>query len=331
VESNKELDRLNMNDRADKPVENDAKPKVYAVVLNWNGGDINLVCLEALQACGYPDLHVVFVDNGSSDGSAEQVMEAFPDIDHILIEENLGFTGGNNRGIRFALDQGADMVLILNNDIRASERFLDPMVARLSQRPGIIGPKTVDAGNRLWCAGGHLAFHQNLTRLRGFGRVDNGRYNRVETVDYMPACCLLVSREVFEKVGFLNDDYFCYFEDVEFCLRASKAGFPITYCPESCVVHDFSHSTGGGYTPARKYMNALNSVRFLKRHGSLKSWLAFCLLDLMLLPLVLVAGIFQGRSEGVRAKGLGILHGIAGRKVTTQALKTFMKPRKEKR
>jgi GT2 family glycosyltransferase len=298
-------------------------PHVYAVVLNWNGGPINLTCLKALLRCSYPRLDVVFVDNGSTDGSPEEVKKNYPQIDHIFIGENLGFTGGNNRGIRHALDRGADMVLILNNDVEVPTDFLQPMVDLLLQRPGIVGPKIVDEGNKLWCAGGLVAFHQNLTRLRGFGEMDNSAYGRTETVDYMPACCMLISREVFDGIGLLNEDYFCYLEDVEFCLRAHKAGFPVLYCPDSRVVHRFSHSTGGGYSAARKYMNALNSVRFLKTHGTLKSWLAFFLLDALALPLVLLAALPQGRTKGVLAKGKGILHGMAGRKVTRHCLERF--------
>lgn len=303
----------------------ESHPRVEAVILNWNGGSMNRTCLEALYDCGYPNLGILFVDNGSTDGSPEDVKKRYPDLDVLLTGENLGFTGGNNYGIRKALERNADLVLILNNDVEVSPGFLEPLVNRLKQDEGIAGPKILLPGGRVWCAGGLLSFHQNLTKLRGFGHMDNGRYDCEEEVDYMPACSLLVSREVFDRVGLLDEDYFCYLEDVDFCLRARKAGFPVTYLPESRVVHNFSHSTGGGYSPARKYMNALNSVRFLKRHGTMKSWFSFLLLDVFSLPFVFVIGLFQGRTKGVVAKGRGIVEGLAGGKVTPASLDRYKK------
>ena len=308
-----------------------APPRVEAVVLNWNGGSINLACIAALLDCEYPNLGIIFVDNGSTDGSTEEVMARFPGIQHIQNGENLGFAGGNNRGILRALEGGADMVLILNNDVTVSPGFLQPLVEILARQPALVGPMILDSTGRVWCAGGFVAFHQNVTKLRGFGHPDNHRYGRQEKVDYIPACCLLVSRQVFEAVGYLNEDYFCYLEDVEFCLRARKAGFPVTYCPESRVIHHFSHTTGGGYAPARKYMNAVNSVHFLKEHGTFKSWMAFLLLDVMSLPFLFVMGLLNGRIRGVTAKGRGILTGLAGGKVTAETVARLLSAQEEKR
>ena len=304
--------------------ENGAPPLVVAVVLNWNGGEMNLRCLEHLFAAGWPSLRVVFVDNGSTDGSGEAVRARWPGVEYLGLDRNHGFTGGNNRGIHRALEMGAEMVLLLNNDVQVDPGFLPPLVEALREEgPGIAGPKMLEPSGKLWSAGGRLAFHQNLTRLRGFGRADNGRYDRRERVDYIPACCLLVSREVFERVGLLDEDYFCYVEDVEFCMRARRAAFPVIYCPRSRVVHHFSHSTGGGYTPARKYMNALNSVRFLRTHGSLKSWIAFWIFDVAAWPLLLVLRLLQGRARGALAKGRGIVDGLAGRRVDPERVARY--------
>ncbi len=308
-----------------KDAANDRLPLVAAVVLNWNGGSINRTCLDTLLASGYPNLKIFFVDNGSTDGSAEDIRERYPGIELLFLDKNYGFTGGNNQGIRRALDLGAEHLLILNNDVRVTKGFLEPLVEILRRRPGIVGPKILDPSGRIWCAGGMICFHQNLTRLRGFGRPDNSRFNKTESVDYMPACSLLISREVFETIGMLDEEYFCYLEDVAFCARAREAGFTVSYCPDSKVRHHFSHSTGGGYTPARKYMNGLNSVRFLRRHGTLKSWIAFWLFDVAALPPVLLVRLFQGKAKGVLAKGRGILDGLKGARVTPDVLERYRK------
>ncbi|MFH2000613.1 MAG: glycosyltransferase family 2 protein, partial [Planctomycetota bacterium] len=195
----------------------------------------------------------------------------------------------------------------------------------------IIGPKVLDPSGKVWCAGGEIAFHQNISRLRGYGSSDNGSYDKTEPVDYLPACCILISREVFDRIGLLDEDYFCYLEDVEFCLRASRAGFPVTYFPGAKVCHYCSHSTGGGYSAARKYMNALNSVRFLKKYGTLKMWLAFWLLDFCALPLVFFLRLFKGQTRGATAKFRGLLDGLAGRKVTPERLERFHGTKEEKK
>jgi len=300
-------------------------PLVYTVVLNWNGGAINQACVDSLLDCTYTNMKILFVDNGSSDGSAEDIQTRYPDIEILMNGKNLGFTGGNNRGIRHALEMGADMVLILNNDVEVRNGFLEPLVEIIKEKSGIVGPKVVDMAGRIWCAGGVISFHQNLTKLRGFGCTDNGLYDKRELVDFLPACCVLISKDVFEETGFLDEDYFCYLEDVDFCYRARRSGFPIIYCPDSKVVHNFSWSTGGGYTPARKYMNALNSVRFLKKFGTVKSWLAFVLLDILSLPLLILVRLFQGKGKGALAKGRGVLDGFMGKKASDEILKRYMK------
>lgn len=317
----------NVQTKSDAPA-----PRVAAVVLNWNGGEINRKCLDSLLACDYPNLAILFVDNGSTDGSLEDIRERYPQIETLVNEENLGFTGGNNRGIDHALDAGAEMVLLLNNDVVVPEGFLQPLVDELKREGhGIVGPKVLEPSGKVWCAGGELAFHQNVSRLRGYGASDNGSFDRIEPVDYLPACCILISREVFERIGLLDEDYFCYLEDVEFCLRASRAGYPVTYFPDVKVCHYCSQSTGGGYSAARKYMNAVNSVRFLRKYGSLKGWLAFWLLDVFTLPFVYVYRLFRGQTRGAAAKFHGLLHGLAGRKISQESLDRFCKPKEKRR
>jgi len=324
VAAGQAADRLRIMLSNSQNSSTDDAPLVVAVVLNWNGGAMNRTCLDALLSCGYPRLDVVFVDNGSNDGSGEEVKLRYPRIEHIFTGHNLGFTGGNNLGIKRALEKNPGMILILNNDVEVRPGFLEPMVGILKEQPGIAGPMTLDTGGNLWCAGGVLAFHQNLTRLRGFGQADGSRYNRTESVDYMPGSCLLVSSEVFEAVGPLNEEYFCYLEDVEFCVRAGRAGFSTNFCPSSTVLHHFSHSTGGGYSPARKYMNAVNSVRFLRSYGTARSWAAFLLFDVLAWPFVFIHGAFRGRARGVLAKGRGIMKGLLGGTVSSSDVEAFL-------
>ena len=137
---------------------------------------------------------------------------------------------------------------------------------------------------------------------------------------------MLVRRALFERAGLLDGDYFAYHEDVEFCMKAREAGFEVRLVGEKRALHDAHHSTGGGYNPARKYMMGVNTVWFLRRHGTPARWASFLLFDVASLPFAWLARAWRGEGAGVRAKALGTLDGLCGRRVTEQALRRFARP-----
>jgi hypothetical protein len=235
---------------------------VTAVVLNWNNAPDTIECLESLRAATHPALRVLVVDNGSTDGSELTLRTRFPDLQFLQTGENLGFAGGNNAGIRRALDEGADLVLLLNNDTTVDPGFVDALVAAARSSPdaGMLCPKILfhDRPDVLWYAG--ASFHPWLGwgRHRGHGQVDRGQFDRVEETARPTGCALLVTRALCERVGLLREDFFCYAEDLEWGLRARKAGFSILYVPASRVWHKISRATGGERSVA--------PVRYLTRN-----------------------------------------------------------------
>ena len=140
-------------------------------------------------------------------------------------------------------------------------------------------------------------------------------------MDYVPGCAMLVAREVFTRIGLLEGDYFAYHEDVEFCWKAKQAGFPVRMIGAVAAHHDAHSSTGGGYNPLRKYMMAVNTVRFLRRHGTLTRWLGFWLFDVASLPFVWVYRALRGEGAAVVAKARGTWDGLRGRQVTAERLR----------
>ena len=297
---------------------------VSVVVLNWNGGSQNLTCLRSLEAAGVARQQVLFVDNGSVDGSVEEVERAFPGARVLRNGENLGFCGGCNVGLRHALESGSEAVLLLNNDVVVDPEFLQPLLKALED-PGVgaVGPKMLAGGNEdvLWCAGGLIRWGVNVSQLRGFGQRDRGQFDRAEDMDYIPACALIIRREALQDVGLLDEDFFAYMEDVDYGVRLRKHGYRVRYEPRSRVVHHSSGSSGGGYTEGRKYANALNSIRFLKKHPTLKGWAALLFFDVLCLPLALAAQVLRrGNPRAVLAKGKGLLDGIRGLRVTSEKL-----------
>jgi GT2 family glycosyltransferase len=289
------------------------------IVLNWNGGEANLRCLRSLVRAGIGEERIVFVDNASEDGSPEAVARAFPRAGIVRNATNLGFCAGMNVGLRRALERGDRELLVLNNDVEVEPDFLAPLARALAEeRVGAAGPKVLLPGGerRLWCAGGRLDHRANVSTLRGHGEVDRGAFDREEDVDYLPGCALLVRAEALREVGLFDEQFFAYMEDVDLGVRLRERGWRVRYVPSSAVVHESGSASGGGYAPARKYANALNSVRFLRKHPSLRGWLGLLLFDVLTLPLALLREVLRGgRPAAVLAKARGLFDGLRGRRV----------------
>lgn len=295
----------------------------WAVVLNWNGGERNLDCVRSLLAQGLAPERIVFVDNASTDGSCERVRAAFPDLVVLTNPENRGYGHGTNRGIEHALQHGAGRVFLVNNDVTLRTGVLPGLEAALADGNGIVGPRVLflHPPDLVWCAGGLLNFRTNLSSLVGHREPDRAEFQGTRDVDYVPGCAMLVAREVFEAIGLLEGDYFAYHEDVEFCWKAKQAGFPVRVIGAVAAHHDAHSSTGGGYNPLRKYMMAVNTVRFLRRHGTPARWLSFWLFDVASLPLVWLYRAARGEGAAVVAKARGTWDGLRGRQVTAERLR----------
>ena len=298
--------------------------KAIAVVVNWNGGDQNLECLESLVRQGLLPAEIVFVDNGSKDGSVEAVERRFPGLVLLRNRENLGFGEGANQGAREALARGAELVFFVNNDVELPDGTLARLEEALarSRELGIVGPRVLykDEPGVVWCAGGMLTWKQNLSTLLGHKEKDGPRWRESRDVDYVAGCALLARREVLEKVGLFDARYFAYMEDVDLCLRAKRAGFRVGLVGDAAAHHATSSATGGGYNPRRKYMMGVNSIWFLKQHARAREWIRFLAFDVLTLPFLWIAGLFRGQARAVVGKALGIYDGLRGKRVTSASL-----------
>lgn len=299
--------------------------RVAAVVANWNGGEENLDCLRSLVAHGVAEPDVVFVDNGSTDGSLERVVAQFPRAAVIRNGTNLGFGEASNQGARLALERGADAVFFVNNDVVLPAGTLDRLTRELERDPrvGVVGPRVLyrDDPARVWAAGGMLTWRENLSTLVGHGQRDEPEFHATRDVDYVAGCALLATRACLERTGLFDATYFAYMEDVDLCLRANAAGFGVRVVGEVSVLHATSSATGGGYNPRRKWMMGVNSIWFLRRHARAPQWLRFVAFDVVPLPFLWIAGLFRGRAKAVAAKGLGIVDGLRGKRVTADAIR----------
>ncbi|HUH14869.1 MAG TPA: glycosyltransferase family 2 protein [Gaiellaceae bacterium] len=259
--------------------------RVVAVVLSWNGREDTLACLESLQG-----IDTVVVDNGSTDGSAAAVAERHPEVELVRAGVNLGFAGGNNVGIRRALDRGADWVLLVNNDATVEPGIVDALAAAAAARPdaGVLACKVLDAGSdRLWYAGAGFNPYLGRSRHERFGRPDEPGELR-DTVRATGAG-MAVSRAAIEAAGLLDEELFLYAEDLEWCLRIREAGFAVVYVPAARVRHRVSAASGGAGSPTARYYEARNVLAVVERHRPLPRGLTAARRAVVVAPRVALA------------------------------------------
>ena len=232
-------------------------PRVFIIILNWNGYQDTIACINSLQSIAYPNFRIVLVDNGSTDGSEALLRERFPSINLIQTGRNLGFTGGNNVGMRYALDNGADYIVLLNNDTTVDKHVITELVtvAESDKTAGMLCSKIYfyDRPDILWYAGASFYPWLGWGRHRGYNVRDQGQFDSTEETERPTGCALMVSRALCEKIGLLREEYFCYCEDLDWGMRAQKAGYKIMYVPASKVWHKVSRSTNAGSATSLYY------------------------------------------------------------------------------
>ena len=252
---------------------------VAIIVVNWNGRNDTLECLESLHKVDAADLMVIVVDNGSIDGSVEAIRSAHPWVELVALPENRRFAGGNNAGIAHALARGAAYVLLLNNDTIVAPDFVTHMLSRFARDPrsGMVTPKIyyADTPDLLWFTGGEISFWKGLLTHTGIREIDTGQYDIPREIDYATGCCLLTSREVIENTGTLDESFYMYTEDADWSMRVRKAGYRILYEPRARIWHKISVSSGGHLSSYKLRHKAFSNLRFFARHARWYHWLTF--------------------------------------------------------
>ena len=252
----------------------DRRPRLGIVVLNWNGREHLGPCLDSLAQSGYEDRFVIVVDNGSSDGSVEY-LRSRNDVEVLALGENLRFAEGNNAGARRAIEMGAEVLLILNNDTAVEPEALPALVAALS-RGGhdLAAPRIVFANepNRIWYGGGRFNPWTGLVAHRAIRRnVDAGADPEGET-DWATGCALAITADLWQRLGGLDPGYYIYAEDVDLSLRARAEGARIAYRPDAVIRHAVSASVGGGSSAFKAYHRTRSRRQLLRRHGRGPFW-----------------------------------------------------------
>jgi GT2 family glycosyltransferase len=244
--------------------------QVGIITVTYNSESVLGDFLDSISKQTNRDFILYIVDSGSTDGTIAKLAEieaAY--VRAICADKNIGFAAGCNVGIRLALQEGCDAILLLNNDTLFGPHMLQDLIDGLEKHNSdMTTPKMLyfDKPATIWAAGGHLNKWLGYRNHHdGENRPDDGRFDRPREVTFTPFCCILMRRSVIDKIGFLDENYFVYTEDVDYCLRSRKAGLKIWYIPQSQLWHKVNSLTGKK-SDFLIYHSTRNRMYFMRKH-----------------------------------------------------------------
>lgn len=260
--------------------------KIAVIILNYNGLKNTIDCINSVKQLKKTNflLEIVVIDNNSHDGPIKE-LKIIKDITFIDSNKNLGYSGGNNLGIKFALKKGFQYFLILNNDTIVDENLIVNLLKN-SASADIIAPKIYftpgnefhkekykksDLGKVIWYAGGKIDWNNIIGCHIGVDEVDIGQFATSKSIDFATGACMFIKKEVFDKIGYFDEKYFLYLEDMDFCVRAKKAGFKIMFDPSAILWHKNAQSAGGSGSNLQDYYITRNRLLFAFKFAKLKT------------------------------------------------------------
>jgi len=295
------------------------QPKVVIIVLNWNRKDDTVDCLNSLNKINYENYKILLIDNHSTDDSVSAIKHSFPDLEVIVNGDNLGYAEGNNVGIRHVLNGNAEYVLLLNNDTIVDPEFLSNMIktAESESGIGIVGPKIYyykfnGKDNVINSVGGTINYYTGTVSLYGFKEVDEGQYDLAQKVDYVEGACILIKRDVFDRIGYLNPKYFMYWEETDFCTRARKAGFKVITSPKAVIWHKSIPKMSLFLNQFRLYYTTRNMFFFERQNASRFALAIFTLyfFGYRFWKATAIMSLYFRNLSSIKAFYRGIIHGI---------------------
>lgn len=276
----------------------DSRPSVWAVTLGFNNAEDTVACLKSLAASVGVELHLVFTDNASKDDSVARVLAECPAVHVLQTGANLGFARGFNVGMNYCLQQGADYVLMINNDTVVAPDCVRKLLDAALQQPraGLCAPKIFyfDHPRVIWSAGSRFRRFPPAVIMRKTADDDDGRYDSNTELEFVTTCALLASRRFLERVGLLDRDYFILYDDYDWSLRAREAGFDLRLVPQAHLWHKVSKSTGvGTRSPFFWTHYGRSTALFFRKHRH-NRWLTSPIHLAYLLARILVEGKYFG-------------------------------------
>ncbi len=292
------------------------EPLIISVTLNWNTKSDTAECIRSIQCINYTNIRSIIVDNGSSDGSVEFLRKQFGNsIEIIENEKNMGYSVGFNIGMKQAMENDPDYILIHNSDIIFKE---DTVIELL---------KLAETDDRIGFVGAKILYHDNPNMIQSIGRnsdpdllvgegighdeVDVGQYDDAREFDFIDDPVMLVNAQVIKEVGPYDPTFFLMYEINDWCLRVRRNGFRIMYAPKARILHKGSLSSGGRGNPSNKYYLTHYQIVFMKKNAPPELFRRYMLrsLTLDLLKDIIVYTV-KGRFDVVKATIRGKITGL---------------------
>jgi GT2 family glycosyltransferase len=246
------------------------------IILNYKDFNNTWACINSIRSLETQPQQIVLVDNASDQDAKARFTNLYHNdlgIKLFQFKDNLGYAGGNNVGITYLIQQGIEVICLLNNDTILLPGFFDSLLECFQSGPfpDIVSPKILCGdGKTVWSAGERTLYHLLISRTCK-GRTDDNRLKIPTNPNCVTGCAMAVRANVFQRVGLLDESYFAYVEDIDFCKRSIDAGFKISVCPQARVIHKVSRTTGH-LSPAQLYLKTRNRAYFIKKNISPVFW-----------------------------------------------------------
>ena len=244
--------------------------KIAIIIVNWKQYELTINCLLSLQKLEYKNWKVILVDNESNFEKINKIKSDFNKVEVIESKENLGFASANNLGIKYAIKNKFEYVMLLNNDTEVNKKFLSPLFNSFQNDNslGAVQPLIMNYNNRakVWNAGGYL------NNFFGFPYTNKKLNNKNQQIDWITGCCILLKTKVIKKAGLMDEDFFAYYEDVDWSLRIKKLGYKLDVVESSVIFHHGTKSSNdsnleGNLSPFVHYLNIRNHIYLVKKHS----------------------------------------------------------------
>lgn len=290
---------------------------VAVVILNWNGGEEILDCLQSVFESVYKAIEVVVVDNGSEDGSTEAIGRRFPQVHFIRNQRNLGFARGSNQGMEWALARGIRYALLLNGDARMDPEMIRELLAAVERKEDAIVacPRMYLGGgkrgaNRIWFVYGTVKLWAGVFGNPAFNLPDSPQWDESREMEFASGCCMLIPERIMRSVGLFDEAFFAYCEDVDWSIRIRKAGFRLQYVPTARLWHGSNGESSRKHTTMYRYLLTRNNLWTVRKHGAWFEVLS-CLCILPVRSLYRIVRMIAGSEWGTIAAELrGIKDGL---------------------
>lgn len=239
--------------------------RVAVILINYNGLEDTLECIESIKKNDM-EVDIIVVDNASKVDEGKIIKERYSFVKIIRSDKNLGFSGGNNLAIKYALENNFEYVMLLNNDTIIKSNMISELLKNANENT-IAVPKMYyyDDKNIIWYDGGYISKVKGSSNHDNMNKIDNN-YSKNRNCTFATGCCILIHVNILMKIGLLNENYFMYCEDTEYCLRALKNNIKILYIPTAQLWHKVSRSTGGSYSNFATYYMTRNRFIYLKEY-----------------------------------------------------------------